>query len=308
MHQPSGEPAAEQRADRPEHEHHAAVVEPHVARAHAVSADQEGREPQRRADREQRDQPERADQRSEQHLALHHVVETFAQRALLGEFLRHLAARRLADEQHRRRHQYAGRSNAQEHRLPRGEFPQEREDEPAPVVEVREQPAADQQRQAAADRVTDRVATDRQRPSSSVEVIADQRIGGRAERRLPHAHTDAGNEQTDEAAGEAAGRGHQRPEQHAPENQRRPPLRPVDEAADGQRRDRVEDREGEALQQAHLEIGQAQIPLDRADHQGQDARVDRAETVTDEQDRDDQPRIEAAQAGCGGVASLRRGG
>ena len=75
----------------------------------------------------------------------------------------------------------------------------------------------------------------------------------------------------------------------------------VDHARDRQAHDRVEGREGEAVQQAHQRVVDAERLLDRPDQQGQDLPVHDREDVGEQQDADGVPR----PSGGGGRGSGR---
>ena len=87
---------------------------------------------------------------------------------------------------------------------------------------------------------------------------------GRVERRLAETDPDPGQEQLGERSGDAACGGHDAPERNADGDDAHT-VAPVGEPADRKTHERVEDREGEPVQQADLRIGDADVPFDRLD-------------------------------------------
>jgi hypothetical protein len=78
-------------------------------------------------------------------------------------------------------------------------------------------------------------------------------------------------------------------------------LSVVGQVGDGQGHDRVEEREGRALQETHPEIADLEIAPDRLDHQGQDISIDEGEDIRGEQQPEYVVRIRSAVARRRGI-------
>ena len=131
------------------------------------------------------------------------------------------------------------------------------------------------------------------------EIIGDNGGGGGRNRRLAHTHADARREQTAEAARQTARRGRQAPQRDAGRHDP-PTLQPVDEIADRNAEDAVENTEGKALQQADLTVGDLEIGFDRLHQQTDRDAVQNGEAIGHRQDGDHIPAIGPIRPRCAG--------
>ena len=190
--------------------------------------------------------------------------------------------RRLAHEAEQRDHEEAGETHGDEGGLPRLHVREQRD--------VREIDAAEELVEVAAHHVggagaqRDAHREHRGGPAQALgrEIVAHQRVRRRRQRGLAHAHADAHQEQAAEAARKAAQRGHHAPEAHAHDDDPAP-AEAVGEPADGHAEHDVEQREGPAVQQAELEVGDREFLADRSDQDRQHVAIDEGQDVGGQQ-------------------------
>ena len=118
------------------------------------------------------------------------------------------------------------------------------------------------------------------------EVVGDERVRGRAARRLADADADARERQVQVGLRRARERGHRAPHREADRDQVAAHA-VVGPARDRDAGDGVEDREREPGEETHLGVRRAELGLDRVDQDRQDLPIDEVEDVDDEQDEED---------------------
>ena len=189
--------------------------------------------------------------------------------------------------EHEERDDQARQANRHECRLPGQELAQHRQHGRG-SGEYAEQQAAREQADASAQRAAG--AEDAHGAAALVdrEEVGEQRYRAGNQHGLADCHAAARHEEMPELGRQAAGGGGQAPHRNTDRNDDRA-VAPVDQARDGQAHDRVERREGEAMQQAHHRVVDPERRLDRADEQGQDLPVHDREDVGDHQDADGVP-------------------
>jgi hypothetical protein len=221
-------------------------------------------------------------------------------RRLVAGGLEQTAARRLANGQQKQRQQQAGRAGDDEYELPRAHFAQQRQTERATFAgDCRDDQAADQNGCAAADRDAHVVDAE-----GAAELLARKRVGDHRIRRgrqcrFADAYADARQEQLREVLRQSAQRRHQRPDDDADADDGLA-VHAVGEPADRNAEQRVEDREGEALQQADLRVRHLQVALDGLHQQRNDLAVDEREYVEDQQREDQVPALPFSLIGSRG--------
>jgi hypothetical protein len=83
-------------------------------------------------------------------------------------------------------------------------------------------------------------------------------------------------------------------------------MRLVCEPRDRNTKRRVEDREGEAAEQAHLRIADVQIAANRLDQQRQDLPIDERAGVREREHDDHEPRVDRVEPGRNAFNCRRR--
>ena len=161
----------------------------------------------------------------------------------------------------------------------------EQEERRAPI-EVLAQIAAEEIRQRGADVDAPGVDAERGGPPVGREVVRDQRVGGRAARRLPHADPDARQRELREVAGEPRRHRHGAPDREA-DGDDGAAVAAIGPARDGNAREGVEEREREADQEPHGRVGYAELGLDRPDEDREHLAIDEVDDVDHEEDRED---------------------
>ena len=205
------------------------------------------------------------------------------------------AARRLAHgQQDEERHEQAGEAHDEERDLPGLDLPDHRQHRRGGGGPL-DHDAPHQHGEAAAEGDAAVVDAHREAQLLGREIVGDDRVGRRRERRLPHPHSHTCGEQTPEAVGETAGHRRQAPERDAQGDEVAAAAR-VDPSPERQAQQGVERREGEADQEAYLRLGQAEVGADRVDHQAQEHAVDEREHVGQHQHAD---HIEAIRLAWG---------
>jgi hypothetical protein len=214
------------------------------------------------------------------------------------------------------------------HRLPQRPH-EEREQEPGQAHhEVRDLPAleaegcapgrvggvpaldhlpADHEREPGAEVDPARVDREHRRAPRGGEVVREHRVGGGARAGLAHTHPHARGGQLREAAREPRKRGHQAP--HAePQRDQRASVPHVRETAERDAEQRVEDREGGAVQEADLRVAEAEIRLDLVRQDRDDLAIEEVEHVDGDQDAEDVARVARADAFLGAHSTPASGG
>ncbi len=125
-----------------------------------------------------------------------------------------------------------------------------------------EQRAADQQRAAGADEMRGVEDGEGAPALGRRKAVADQREGRRAQYRFGDAQSHASGEELAEALRKRAQDRHQRPTEDRNDDHA-PPVEPIDQRAERQRRQAVDDAERETHHQAHLDVAEPEIGLDR---------------------------------------------
>ena len=118
----------------------------------------------------------------------------------------------------------------------------------------------DETAEAAGQRAADRDAhgedAERVGPALRLEVVADDRVGGRRAARFTDGDADARDQQEHEAGGKAAQRGHQRPDRDAQRHDG-DAVEPVGRHRDRNAHQRVEQRERRTVEEAVLGVASA---------------------------------------------------
>ena len=133
---------------------------------------------------------------------------------------------------------------------------------------------------------------DCERPAAlgRVEVVGDQRLGGRNCTRLTGADAHAGQSQLPEGLRHAAERRHRAPDDQRHRNDE-PAITAVGPACDGNAEGRVEESEGEAGQQAQHRVGDLELGLDGLEQYRDHVAVDVVRHRHQEQDGEVGPAL-----------------
>ncbi len=115
------------------------------------------------------------------------------------------------------------------------------------------------------------------------EAVAEQGIGRRAVDRLAGAQSGPGQEHRPEAPRQPARSGAEAPESH-PDGDHHLARLAVGDQRQGEAQEQVDDREGQADEEAHLGVRQAEVVFDVLQHQAQDVAVDLREAEHQGQD------------------------
>ncbi len=125
-------------------------------------------------------------------------------------------------------------------------------------------------------------------------MIAEQRIAGGRQARLPHPHADPRDHELRISGGEPRPHREQAEQPQGPA-QDQPPLIAVRQAPERDAGDDVEQPEGDTLQQKKMGIVQPEASLDRRHRQVDDGAVELRDHRRERQEQDDQPAAQRAR-------------
>jgi hypothetical protein len=179
---------------------------------------------------------------------------------------------RLGNEEDQEGQDEPRRAGHQEHHLPGGEDAQPRDHHLAQALQFADQGAAGHVGAGRADRRSGGEDPQRHGQAPHREQVADDRIGRGRQAGLADADAEARQEQREEAVGQSAGRGRNRPQGHAEIDDEAARI-PVHQPSDRYGEDRVEEAEGDALEQAQAEVAEPEVLLYRLDEQVDDLPV-----------------------------------
>ncbi len=118
------------------------------------------------------------------------------------------------------------------------------------------------------------------------KVIGDQRACGGQEARLPHSHAEARKHELEVVLRDSAQRGGGRPDGRDG-NDDPEPVEVLGEAAEGDAETRIQQREGQPLQHAEVEVGELQVDLYRL-RQHREHRAIREVEAADQEHREEE--------------------
>ena len=196
-------------------------------------------------------------------------------------------ANRLANHQQEWSQDDAGRTHDQEGHLPSDKI-ERRGACGESAVPTLDDLRADEQAKARADVDARRVQSEHSGALPLWKQIGEHRIRGGGRGRFTHAHADTGEGELGEAGGEARECGHQAPEPEAGRDHGAA-VADIGQQPQGNAEDRVEDREGRAVEEAELRVAHPEISLDPFGQNGEDLAIDEVEDVDDDKDGESQP-------------------